>query len=176
MANTIRVYKTDGTWIVKRDGSQKASGKFSTQKEAYLSARKIALNNNLTVTVYYPNGGIKAVINPRNRDEESNCFLTTACVRYYGLRDDCYELETLRHFRDTYLMKTNLGKSAVKTYYEIAPALVKKLEKDKNKAILFEAIFEQIKMACLSIEQGNNRKAHSIYKSAVEELFNRYCK
>ena len=34
-------------------------------KKAYLNARGKALNNGLSITVYSPNGEIKAVINPK---------------------------------------------------------------------------------------------------------------
>lgn len=33
--------------------------------------------------------------------ESSGCFLTSACVKYKGLSDDCKELTELRQFRDT---------------------------------------------------------------------------
>lgn len=177
MANTIRVYKSsDGDWVAKRDGSSRASGRFYTQKEAYLYARDIALNNRLTITVYYPNGGIKAVINPKNRAEESNCFLTTACVKYYGLTDDCYELQTLRKFRDTHLLNSKNGKWLVSQYYEIAPALVKNLEADRHKNTLFKEIFIEIKRACRAIENRDFEKASDIYISAVATLYNKYNK
>ena len=176
MANTIRVYKSDGDWVAKRDNATRASGRFGTQKEAYLYAREIALNNGLTITVYYPNGGIKAVINPRNREEESNCFLTTACVKYYGLKDDCYELQTLREFRDKHLLNSADGKKLVNQYYDIAPAIVKCLEADKNKNILFKEIFSQIKLACDAIERGEFDNASKIYKSAVANLYHTYNK
>jgi hypothetical protein len=176
MANTIRVYKSDGDWVAKRDGATRASGRFPTQKEAYLYARDIALNNGLTITIYYPNGGIKAVINPRNRDEESNCFLTSACVKYYGLKDDCYELRTLRKFRDKYLLKSTHGKRLVNQYYDIAPEIVKCLEADNRKNILFKHIFLQIKIACKAIENGEFEKASQIYKSTVANLYHTYKK
>lgn len=174
MANTIRVYKSEGDWVAKRDGAQRAAGRFATQKEAYLAARSIALNNGLTITVYYPNGGIKAVINPRNSNEESNCFLTTACVKYYSLEDTCYELQTLRHFRDTYLLKSDKGKRMVSKYYKVAPAIVKSLEADKNNKELFAKIFLQIKSACNAIEQHDFEKATIIYKSAVANLYHKF--
>lgn len=174
MANTIRVYKSEGEWKVKRDGASRAIGRFSTQKEAYLRAREVALNNGLTITVYYPNGGIKAVINPRNREEESNCFITTACVNYFALSDNCYELETLRRFRDQFLLQSSEGSLDVEVYYDIAPVIVNKLENDPIKNLLFERIFSQIRMACMAIDQGDNSKAHSIYRSSVKELKDRY--
>ena len=33
-------------------------------------------------------------------DNDSGCFLTTACIRAKGLPDDCMELQTLRAYRD----------------------------------------------------------------------------
>lgn len=175
MANTIRVYKTGGKWCTKRDGASRGRY-FSTQKEAYLYAREVALKNGLTITIYHPTGGIKAVINPRNSNEESNCFVTTACVKYYGLKDDCYELQTLRHFRDTYLLKSNKGKRMVSKYYQVAPAIVKSMEADTNNKELFSEIFLQIKAACNAIEQHNFEKATTIYKSAVANLYHKFNK
>ncbi len=175
MANTIRVYKTGGKWLAKRDGASKGRY-FATQREAYLYARDVALNKSITITVYYPTGGIKAVINPRNREEESNCFITTACVKYYGLKDDCYELQTLRHFRDTYLLKSDQGKQMVNKYYEVAPAIVKSLEADNEKKIIFADIFLQIKSACSAIEHQDFEKATNIYKSTVANLYHKFNK
>jgi len=173
MANTVRVYKTGGEWVAKRDGASRGRY-FATQKGAYLHARDLALNNGLTITVYYPTGGIKAVINPKNRDEESNCFITTACVKYYGLRDDCYELQTLRHFRDTYLLKSDKGKRMVSKYYQVAPAIVKCLEADKMRKVLFAEILLQIKSACNAIENRNFEKATTIYKSTIANLYHKF--
>jgi hypothetical protein len=175
MANTIRVFKSGREWVAKRDGATRGKY-FRTQKEAYLHARSIALNNSLTITVYYPNGGIKAVINPRNSEEEGGCFLTTACVDYFGLKDNCSELETLRYFRDSYLLKSVKGKESVSIYYKTAPILVKMMQQDKDHHKLFVDVFRQIKLACNSIKKGNNKKAYLIYKSAFAFLYNRYKK
>jgi hypothetical protein len=170
MANTIRVYKSAGEWIAKRDGAKRVRY-FNTQKEAYLHAREIALNNDLTITVYYPDGGIKAVINPKNRsDEDSECFLTTSCVKYFGLDDHCYELETLRLFRDQYLLKSQEGKELVGQYYNIAPSLVKKLESSEKRHELFKIIFSEIQSSCIAIDNKEYKKATDIYISAVSNL------
>ncbi len=172
MANTIRVYKSSGEWVAKRDGSSRGRY-FTTQKDAYLHAREVALNNGLTITVYYPNGGIKAVINPKNRgEEESNCFITTSCVKYFGLKDDSYELETLRKFRDHYLLKSTDGRELVTQYYEIAPGLVMKLEASPNRAKLFKDVFRDIKVSCRAIEAKEYECAKEIYKDTVNRLYN----
>ncbi|MGZ4056519.1 MAG: DUF2188 domain-containing protein [Bacteroidia bacterium] len=173
--STVRVYKSDGVWVVKRDGNSKSSGNFYTQKEAYLKARDIALRNGLTITVYYPTGGIQKVISPKEKgrsSDEEGCFITTACVRYFGLRDDCYELETLRNYRDTYMSSSPRNKSLVDQYYKIAPKLVVKLENDQNKKEHFDKIFKKVKEACLAIENKKYVKAKRIYISVISGLLN----
>lgn len=170
MANTIRVYKSEGEWVAKRDTATKGRY-FDTQKEAYLYARDVALNNGLTITVYYPNGGIKAVINPRNKsDEDENCFITTACIRYYNLPDNCYQLQTLRSFRDKYLKNLKGGNELIQHYYFIAPTLVKLLNLHPDKKNLFRNIFRQINFACALIERGENSKARNLYVKVVSNL------
>ena len=170
MVNTIRVYKSAGEWVAKRNGATKGRY-FSTQKDAYLYAREVALNNGLTVTVYYPNGGIKAVINPRNKNAEgNNCFITTACVRHYNLPDNCYQLQTLRSFRDRYLKNQKGGNKLIQHYYFIAPTLVKLLNQQPDKGNFFRNIFHQINSACALIERGENSKAKKLYVKVVLNL------
>ena len=57
------------------------------------------------------------------------CYLTTVCVEHKGLPDNCYELETLRNFRDNYLVSSEGGKEIVQHYYKVAPEMVQKLKK-----------------------------------------------
>ena len=50
-------------------------------------------------------------------DPVGACFLTTACVQYAGLEDDCEELTIMRNFRDDYLLRQDSGKQLVEEYY-----------------------------------------------------------
>jgi hypothetical protein len=172
MARTIRVYKDGQVWVAKKDGTNRASAVKNTQREAYLAARAIALNQGLTITVYYPTGGIKAVINPRNKGEEGDCFITTSCVKYFGLPDNCYELQILRKFRDNYLLKSKKGQELVFQYYLLAPAIVTRMEHARQKKLLFKEVFLQIRQACNAIEKKEFSKATRIYKDAVLYLVN----
>ena len=52
MAKTIRVFKDGNAWVAKKDNTTKASAIRNTQKEAYLAARNIALNQGSTITVF----------------------------------------------------------------------------------------------------------------------------
>jgi hypothetical protein len=119
---TIWVYPSGEVWVVKKDGTSKASAVRNTKREAYDAARNIALNQNLTIKIKDSDGSLKNISPRQARD--NNCFITTACVKYYGLNDNCYQLKTLRKFRDTYLLKSHENALLVGQYYCIAPNLV----------------------------------------------------
>ena len=107
--------------------------------------------------------------------EESNetsgggCFLTTACCQYKGLPDNCYELETLRKFRDEVLKENEEGKQLVKEYYRIAPGLVQKIEAmpDKERTEILENIYQKILQVLNKIKSGDNEGAIARYYSMV---------
>ncbi|MBK6482332.1 MAG: DUF2188 domain-containing protein [Chitinophagaceae bacterium] len=170
MAKTIRVRKDGNVWIAKKDGSSRASAIRNTQREAYLAAREIALNQGLTITVHAPNGQIQKVVHPKENLNEDDCFITTACVRYYNLPDNCYQLQKLRSFRDNYLKNQKDGNDLIQQYYSVAPTLVKLLNEQTNKGNLFREIFHQINTACALIEIKENAKAKNIYIQVVSNL------
>lgn len=169
MAKTIRVYKSGGEWVAKRAGAGKGRY-FDTQKEAYLYAREVALNNGLTITVYYPTGGIQKVITPKENANDDGCFITTACVKYYGFDDNCYQLQTLRNFRDNYLLSDKKNKPLVQQYYSLAPKIVKLLNKSPERDILYRKIFGNINSACYLIDQKKYKEAKSLYIKVVSRL------
>ena len=74
----------------------------------------------------------------RYKQKSSGCFLTTACVEYKGLADDCEELTKLRAFRDNYLKTTEEGKAVVEEYYRIAPQIVEKINASAKKAEIYD--------------------------------------
>ena len=82
--------------------------------------------------------------NNTKRKKKSGCFLTTACCQYKGLPDDCYELQTLRKFRDEVLPKMDNGPEITELYYEVAPQIVAEIEKADNKNELLEYIYNKI--------------------------------
>lgn len=168
---TIRVYPDGYVWVVKKDGAAKASAIENTKEDAYKAARKIALNQGLVIIVHGKDGKIQKTVRPEEASDDG-CFITTACVNYYGLDDNCSQLETLRQFRDKHLLKSSKDKLLVKEYYTIAPQLVRLLDKcpemEKNKQ--FRIIFQKINDACYAIKSGKFEKAKKIYKGAVIHL------
>lgn len=176
MANpkTIHVLKRGYYWVVKKPNSARASGEYDTQKEAYLAARKIALNQGLSITVHGPDGRIQKVVYPQDRASEDGCFITTACVKSMGLPDDCYELKILRRFRDKYVGNLANGKSVIERYYFLAPQIIKAINKRKDRSRVYDSIYIKISQACTLIEMGQEKRAFRLYSDTVKELSLRF--
>lgn len=109
---------------------------------------------------------------PKKRDE--GCFITTACVNYYGLSDNAYELVTLRKFRDSQLLLSKSGSILVEKYYNVAPKIVQCLNTDPKRNRIYSLIFAHIKLACSEIEKKDYNKAKNIYIRTVSLLVKKY--
>ncbi len=105
------------------------------------------------------------------------CFLTTACVAAKNLPDDCYELETLRGFRDSYIKGLANGEKIIKEYYDIAPKIIDAIEKEPNAECIFKKLFEELVQPCVHyIEQNQNEMAYALYEKTVLKLKEKYLK
>jgi hypothetical protein len=167
-SSVVRVYPSEGSWIVKKDGNVKASAVTDTKLEAVRKAKEIANDHHLRLIIHGRDGKIQENISPNQSKDD--CFITTACVKYYGLQDNCYELQTLRRYRDTYLLKSEENACLVHKYYSVAPQLVKLLEADSDRHILFAMVYSNVRSSCLAIERKQFEKAKRIYLAAVEDL------
>lgn len=173
MAKAIRVYPDRNVWVVKKDGAYRASAITDTKSEALEVARDIALNQDLDIIIHGKNGKIQKRVRPQD-SSDSDCFITTACVKYFKLGDRCYELTTLRSFRDNYLSSSPKDKKLVSDYYVIAPQIVSLLESDRNKEVLFKKILNDIRKACIAIDCCEFEKAKAIYKRRIIHLINHF--
>lgn len=103
------------------------------------------------------------------------CYVTTAVCRSLHKPEDCYELHLLRNYRDNYLTLTENGEALVKEYYDIAPTIVKRIDKSDNPDKIYRHIWEKYLKPCISfIENGENEKCSKTYIRMVEELRQRY--
>lgn len=98
----------------------------------------------------------------------SGCFLTSACVSFKGLSDDCRELTALRAFRDGYLKSTEEGCALVEEYYRIAPEIVKAIDASQKRAEIYEYIYQQVLHCITLIESDNYAAAVDAYRTMVE--------
>ncbi len=113
-------------------------------------------------------------VTKKKKGDTLMCFLTTACVRYYRLADNGYELNTLRRYRDTYLASTKRGRELIRHYYEVSPEIVKLLEKDEQRQSLYAYIHSCVLKACSEIEGNEFRKARYTYQNMVIRLQKHY--
>lgn len=96
------------------------------------------------------------------------CYVTTAVCETLGLEDDCYTLQTLRKFRDEYLLKTNVGRSFVEEYYKTARTLCAKIRGRTDAQEYISRLYERfILPALLSIENDAKARAFKIYRQMI---------
>lgn len=111
----------------------------------------------------------------KKKDSSGGCYLTSACVEAKGLSDNCYELSTLRKFRDGYLASSESGKEDIKEYYDVAPRIVSNIKKRPDAIRIFEKIYKELVLPCVKlIETGENEQArqhYCQYTLALKELY-----
>lgn len=102
---------------------------------------------------------------------ESNCFLTTAAVGTVGLADDCWELRTLRAFRDGALVRRPGGAALIEDYYRTAPQLVAAIGRRPDAArIWLRTYWTGIVPSALLARVGLHRAALSRYVAMTRRL------
>lgn len=103
------------------------------------------------------------------------CYITTAVCGHLEKPDDCYELTTLREYRDRYLMQTEQGRSIVEDYYEIAPGIVLMLDMRKDADSIYRDIYKSYLIPCIEmIEAGENEACQNLYMDMVHHLQRKY--
>lgn len=106
-------------------------------------------------------------------EEETSggCFITTAVCESFSKPDDCFELTTLRKFRDTWLTNQPDGKSLIAEYYSIAPAIVNKINNLAESNQVYEYLWHKYLSPCLNlIKQGENMACKQLYVEMIKAL------
>lgn len=110
-----------------------------------------------------------------NHSDNSSCYITTACVETKGLPDNCFELESLRNFREVFLLKSKDGLEAVKRYYKIAPEIVKNIYTDEHFKDVYNDLYQKLVLGSLQfIARGRNYEAFKNYEKITLDLEQRY--
>lgn len=105
-------------------------------------------------------------------DTSGTCYLTTSCMKYLknDFDDNCYELTTLRKFRDEYVSQED-----VEHYYKIAPKIVDTIDNSKNKDKIYNDIYKYVIMPCIHfIENQEYQEAYDRYKISSMVLENNF--
>ncbi len=103
------------------------------------------------------------------------CYITTAVCECLHKPDDCYELTLLRSFRDEYLLQLQNGEEMVHEYYDVAPSIVKHIDKRADASEIYAEIYGQYLKPCIHmIEQGEHAQCAALYEQMVFDLKERY--
>jgi len=143
------------------------SGEYNFAKGKY----EIRKKGSGKIEVTYDDNGRRIRSKPASG---GGCYLTTACVHYKGLSDDCEELTLLRAFRDGYLLNAIGGKELIDEYYIKAPLILDKINNSPTPFKELEYIYEQVLNACSKIKNSAEPEALSVYKAMVEYLWEKY--
>ena len=98
------------------------------------------------------------------------CFLTTACCEIVGLSDDCFELRTLRRYRDRVLTTMPGGHAALAAYYLVAPSILERLPQEERARQLLSVYMRHVLPSAVAARLGFNRLAYSLYARMMDEL------
>lgn len=103
--------------------------------------------------------------------EPRGCFVTTACCDLLGLADDCWELTTLRHFRDHALSALPGGLEDVAQYYREAPAALERLRRQADaERLLLDVYWRYVLPSAVLAAAGCHRAARSHYRRMMRHL------
>ena len=98
------------------------------------------------------------------------CFLTTACCEVLGLPDDCFELRTLRRYRDESLAAMPGGNAAIAAYYLLAPSILDRLSRQDRVTRLLSVYARFILPSAVAARLGLNTLAYRLYARMMSEL------
>ena len=103
------------------------------------------------------------------------CYVTTAVCRNLSKGEDCEELRLIKEFRDSYLSSTKEGRTLIEEYYDIAPTLVKRLDKDADSHAKYLWLWNTYLAPCIGyIKAGLQEECRETYCSMIEELRTQY--
>lgn len=103
------------------------------------------------------------------------CYITTAVCESRKLSDDCFELSVLRDYRDNILAKEEGGEDIINEYYDIAPTIVKRINRSSNPEEIYDSIYRDYILGCIeNIENKQYDMCRESYTKMVSELKSKY--
>lgn len=103
------------------------------------------------------------------------CYITTAVCEGLNKGRDCEELQLLKQYRDEYLAGTEEGDALITEYYDIAPTIVKRMEKEADRDEKYRYLWEHYIRDCVSMIRAERfEECRNTYEHMVEELKSRY--
>lgn len=99
------------------------------------------------------------------------CYITTAVCEGIHKQGNCRELMLLEQYRDSYLSSSEEGRALVRQYYDMAPTIVKRIEKKEEHEEIYRTLYETYISPCVQlIEEQKNEECREKYQEMVEML------
>lgn len=103
------------------------------------------------------------------------CYITTAVCECLNKDDDCHELHLLRDYRDNILAKEEGGADLINEYYNIAPTIVKRINRLDDSNAVYTDLYDNFIFKCIeNIENNEYEQCRETYTKMVNELKNKY--
>lgn len=150
--NSIFVYACTPPWITRPEELSNISKQVMTETKKEIKTTYNLDDSQLT------------------KQSNGCCYITTACAMAQGLADDCYELTTLRSFRDSYMSNLKHGSDLIKTYYQYSPAIVEAINKRIDSQGIYEYLYSVIQGCVQQIQQKQYATALKTYVDMVLQL------
>ncbi|MEO5564105.1 MAG: CFI-box-CTERM domain-containing protein [Chitinophagaceae bacterium] len=171
------VEDTEDIWKITTKLDKKIAGNHKFSKE-YPKNLSFQCKTHSYINILDKKGGILTSVPypAKSFDDSDDCFLTTACVRYKGLPDDCEELQTLRQLRDEYMSRSEEGRSLINQYSITGPEIVQAIGACRNKKEIYQYMHDHMILPSLElIRQSKYEEAKEYYKTFVKGLKEIYC-
>jgi len=98
------------------------------------------------------------------------CLVTTACVRWAGLPDDCRELTLIRRLRDEHVRHLREGEAILEAYARLAPPLIRRIEAAEDADAVWARLLAVIRRTAELVEAGRLSEALRIGWSEFRRL------
>lgn len=178
--STYDHFKSMGYDLPKRCPSCRISNRTSGSSRTYIPTRRSTIAPSRVYPTSTRTTTRPASITPQTptrpipqpqKNRGSFCFITTAVCDYLGRPDDCYELNTLRDYRDNWLRHQPDGAELIVEYYNSAPLLVSLLYQSPHYSEYCQLLWTDYLKPCLAlIQKGKFEECKDLYKQMVHHL------
>ncbi len=103
------------------------------------------------------------------------CYVTTAVCLSIGKSEDCSEIRILKEYRDGYLSHESDGKELIEEYYDIAPTIVNRINKQSNASETYREIYKNYISPCIElISEDRMQDCKELYVRMMRTLQQEY--
>lgn len=103
------------------------------------------------------------------------CFVTTAVCGGLRKPQDCWEIMLMKRYRDEYLLNLEEGEEMIREYYDIAPTIVKRIDKEASPEEKYQYLWNTYISKCVDLAENNENEAClSLYETMMTELKEEY--